>query len=168
MTGITVAASMLTGVLAGCEGSSDYGCTARDKQLVTILARTSILEARPPSAASTDKYSTCDPEDGYAIAGQRYRTDLKRQDILTFYSEAATADGWRPDESEPLLTGPPPAGLVTTASTTCFTKEIDETTAYLSVSFPSDHNIAGVPELQAPPDVYRVEVTGSHDSFAGC
>jgi hypothetical protein len=169
MMGVTVAAVMLTGLLAGCAGSSSFdGCTARDEQLETVLAKTPILEAHPPSAASTDKYSECDLEDGYASAGQRYRTDMERQDILTFYSKAATADGWRPDESEPLLTGPPPAGLVTTASAACFTKEIDGTSAYLSVSFPSDLNIAGVPELQAPPDVYSVEVTGSHDRFAWC
>jgi hypothetical protein len=170
-TGVAVAAVMLTGVLAGCADLSAFGgCTARDEHLATILARTSVLEAHPPSAASTEKYSHCDTDDGFAVAGQRYRTDLDRQDILTFYGKAAAADGWRPGESEaPLLTGPPPsANLVTTASAGCFTKEIDGTTAYLSVWFPSDVNVAGEAELRAPGDVYGVEFTGSHDGSAWC
>ncbi|GAA2706564.1 hypothetical protein [Actinoplanes palleronii] len=60
----------------------------------------------------------------------------------------------------------PSGGLVVSSAAGCFHKEINDTTAYLSVSFPSDLNVAG--EIQEPGNEYRIEVTGSHDGDAWC
>jgi hypothetical protein len=171
-TGVALAAVMLAGALTGCDlNLPAYGCTDRDEGLATILAGLSILSAPPPTATASDEmYSGCDSDDRFAYAGQEYRSDLDRQSVLVFYSQSATGDGWRTAETEgPLLTGPAPSqGLVTTAGVSCFNKEVDGIVVKLSVSFPSDLNIPGEPELQLPEDAFNVEVTGSHHGDRWC
>ncbi|RZU51303.1 hypothetical protein EV385_3117 [Krasilnikovia cinnamomea] len=85
---------------------------------------------------------------------------------MAFYGAAAVADGWRTDGENP--TPVPSTGLVVSGSAGCFHKEINGTTAYLSVWFPSDFNAPQNPEPPEPTDEYGIEVTGSHDGDAWC
>lgn len=113
-----------------------------------------------------ERESGCDTDDGFAYASQLYRTEMGREGIMSFYRAAATADGWRADGENP--TPVPSTDLVVSGAAGCFHKEIDGTTAYLSVWFPSDFNVPDDPGLQEPQGVYGIDVTGSHDGDAWC
>ncbi|UQU66864.1 hypothetical protein COUCH_11590 [Couchioplanes caeruleus] len=140
------------------------GCSNRDERLATVLAGLPIMSAHPDAATPKDRYSGCDTDDGFAYAGQRYQTGLSREDVMSFYRAAAAADGWHPEGGNP--TPVPSAGLVVSAAAACFVKEVDGTTAYLIVNFPSDLNIPGV--IEEAEDLYGIDLTGSHDGDAWC
>lgn len=122
------------------------------------------MSAHPGPATPTDQYSGCDGDDGFAFAEQQYQTEVDRESIMSFYRAAAAADGWQADGENP--TPVPSAGLVVSAAVGCFLREIDGTTAHLSVWFPRDLNVPG--EAQEPEDVYGINVTASHDGDAWC
>lgn len=140
------------------------GCSDSDERLAVILADLPIMSAHPDAATPKDRYSGCDTDDGFAYARQRYQTGLDRESIMSFYRTATVADGWHADGENP--TPVPSAGLVVSASAACFHKEIDGTTAYLSLNFPSDLNVPG--GIQEPKDLYGIDLSGSHDDVAWC
>lgn len=164
--GLAVMGALAVGTSSGCSGllSSLGGCSARDGRFAATLADLPIMSLHPGAATPKDRYSGCDTDDGFAYAGQRYQTELDRESIMSFYRAAATADGWLADGENP--TPVPSAGLVVSAAAGCFHKEIDGTTAHLSVWFPSDLDVPG--EIQEPKDVFGVDLTGSHDGDAWC
>jgi hypothetical protein len=155
----------MLGTSSACSGLSLFGgCSDRDERLAVILSELPILSQHPDPATPKDAHSGCDTDDGFAYAGQRYQTDLDRKKIMSFYRAATAADGWRADGENP---NPVPSdGLVISAAVSCFSKQVDGTTANLSLSFPSDLNIPG--EIEEPEDVYNIELTGSHDGAAWC
>jgi hypothetical protein len=159
---------LVVGLLSGCTGvlSSLGGCSDRDERFVATLKDLSILMTHPDGATPKGRDQGCDTDDGFAHAGQRYQTDMGREGIMSFYRAAAVADGWQVDGENP--TPVPSNGLVLSGAAGCFHKEVDGTTAYLAVWFPSDFNVPGAPELQEPKDVYGIDVTGSHDGNAWC
>ncbi|GAB2604706.1 hypothetical protein Aab01nite_78440 [Paractinoplanes abujensis] len=151
------------GSLTGC-GVLDYGCSQRDRNFSVTLDDAAILTVHPAQAEEIGAGSGCDDDDGFAHASRDYRSPLSRDEIITFHREAAAADGWQWQGD-----GSPRAGdgLIVSAAATCLTKEIDGTTVYLSVWFPSDFN--GLPGQQPEPeDVYGLTLTGSHDGGAWC
>lgn len=159
--------------LAGClHVASPLGsCTDRDVRLASTLGELPVLQAHPDGTVLTDNYSGCDTDDGFPYAGRQYRPGLDRQAIHTFYATAAAKDGWQfHSENHP----PAPGTLVVTGPGVCYTKQVDGTTAYLKVWYPSDLNPLdpaepqASTELQAPVDLYGVEVTAAHDGEAGC
>ena len=162
---------VLTGLLvvsssAGCTNllSSLGGCSDRDERFSATLADLSILAAHPDAATQISSSSGCDTDDGFASAGRQYQAETPREDVVSFYRAAATADGWHAGVEAP--TPVPSTGLVVAGAAACFDKEIDGTTAYLKVWFPSDFNAPGEP--QEPTGVYGIDVTGSHDGSAWC
>ena len=116
----------------GCgSGASVFGtCSDRDRQLATVLGRLAVIDAHPDGAVSITRYADCDNDDGFAYAGQQFRTSLNRSQILAFYRTAANNDAWHFDGDNP---PPPTDGLAVTAAATCYTKQIDGTTAYLKI-----------------------------------
>jgi hypothetical protein len=166
--GVVATGTLVVGTSSGCIGllSSLSGCSDRDERFAAVLDDFPILKAHPDGATPIDSQSGCDTDDGFAYAVRRYRSELAREGIMSFYRAAATADGWLADGEDP--TPVPSAGLVVSGAAGCFRKEIDGTTAYLSVWFPSDFNIASEPEYQKPEDTYGIDVTGSHDGDAWC
>lgn len=137
-----------------------YGCTGKDEKLAPALASLSILDAHPSRTRPRDeRYSGCDEDDGFAYAGQYYRLTTPRADVVTFYRQAATEDGWRLESGNP-SPSPPPGSLAVDISALCFEKPVAGTTAHLAVWFPSD--------LGDSADDYGLEVTASHDGTAWC
>jgi hypothetical protein len=165
---LAVAAAWVAVSSSGCSGSFPvlYGCTDRDEQYATTLAKLPIVAAHPDAAVLIDSSQGCDMDDGFAYAYREYRSDLAREDIVSFYRTAVTADGWTFDRENPSPV--PTDGLVISAAVACFSKEIDGATAYLAVAFPSDLNVPGDPHQQAPDNTFVVDVTGSHDGAAWC
>ncbi|GIM98288.1 hypothetical protein Ato02nite_100810 [Paractinoplanes toevensis] len=129
-----------------------------------MLADLPIMSAHPDAATPRDRYSGCDTDDGFAYAEQRYQSELDRETIMSFYRATAAADRWHADGKNPAPV--PSAGLVVSGAVGCFHKEIDGTTVYFGVFFPSDLNVPG--EIQEPNDLYGIELTGSHDGGAWC
>lgn len=175
MATVSVIAVMLVGcsvILAGCVFLADtfLGCTDRDERLAGDLAKLAILDQRPPDAVPVEeRYSGCDTDDGFAYAGQRYRSDLKHDQIIAFYQQAVPRDGWALSAKNP---PPRTDGLVVTSARLCFDKDINGITAHLSLSFPSDLNLpadaAGLPPSPSPHDVFGLDLTASHDGSAWC
>ncbi|MFI1992087.1 hypothetical protein [Actinoplanes sp. NPDC020271] len=163
---LTVIGALVVGTSMGCSGPATAlgGCSARDERFAVVLVDLPIMSVHPDAATTKDRYSGCDSDDGFAYAGQRYQTELDREAVMSFYRAAAAADGWQADGENP--TPVPSADLVVSAAAGCFRKDIDGTTAYLNVWYPSDLNIPG--EVQEPADVYGIEVTGSYDGDAWC
>ncbi|MBL7261126.1 hypothetical protein [Paractinoplanes lichenicola] len=151
------------GSLAGC-GVLDYGCSQRDRNFSVTLDDSAILTVHPAQAQEISAGSGCDDDDGFAHAGREFRSTLTRDEIIKFHRDAATADGWQwQGDGTPI----PSDGLAVSAAATCLTKEIDGTTVYLSVWFPSDFN--GLPDQKPEPeDVYGLSLRGSHDGAAWC
>ncbi|MEU4423894.1 hypothetical protein AB0F81_24960 [Actinoplanes sp. NPDC024001] len=150
-------AVLTVAALSGC-GLTElitYGCSDRDREFAGTLAGLPVLAAHPDGATEVGAGSGCDDDDGFAHAGRNYRSDLDRAAIQDFYRAAAEKDGWAA------------GGERTDAATSCFTREIDGTTAYLSIWYPSDFN--DTPGLgDAPEDEYGLNVTASHDGDAWC
>jgi hypothetical protein len=165
---VSAMGSLVVGLLGGCNGvlSSLGGCSERDERFVATLANLPILSAHPDGVTPKGRDQGCDTDDGFAHAGQRYQTEMGREGIMSFYRAAAAADGWQAGGENP--TPVPSSGLIVSGAAGCYHKEVEGTTAYLAVWFPSDFNVSGVPELQEPKDVYGIEVTGSHDGDAWC
>ncbi|HET6478834.1 MAG TPA: hypothetical protein VFG35_02155 [Actinoplanes sp.] len=152
--------------LQGCtwQGIS-YGCSDRDSAFSSTLADLAILAEHPADAESAEAYAGCDPDDGFAYAGRTYRVSFARSGILAFYRHTAVADGWHLDGENP---PPPTAGLVVSGSASCYSKQVEGTTAYLAVWFPDDLLVPGAPAPATPYATFGVEVTASHDSGAWC
>ncbi|MER6130745.1 hypothetical protein [Streptomyces sp. NPDC001815] len=148
-----------TGVWALSSGLL-YGCTEADEELAPTLASSSVLDAHPSRTRPQDeRYSGCDEDDGFAYAGQSYRFTTSRADVLTFYRQAATEDGWRLESANP-SPSPAPGDLAVDISALCFEKSVAGTTAHLAVWFPSD--------LGDSSGDYGLEITASHDGTAWC
>lgn len=159
-------AVLVLGTLTGCglEEIVTYGCSDRDVRFATALRQLPILAVHPDDAQVVDEGSGCDDDDGFAHAGRTYRSALTRDGVLAFYRTAAERDGWRFSGGN---SATPSTGLMVSAAASCFTREVDGTTAYLSVWFPSDFNgLEG--ERDAPADEYGLNVTASHDGAAWC
>ncbi|AMW12863.1 hypothetical protein A4E84_27270 [Streptomyces qaidamensis] len=154
-----IATIAATGVWALSSGLL-HGCTKADEELAPTLASSSIFDAHPSQTQPQDeRYSGCDEDDGFAYAGQSYRFTTSRADVLTFYRQAATEDGWRLKSTNP-SPSPAPDSLAVDISALCFEKPVAGTTAHLAVWFPGD--------LGDSPDNYGLEVTASHDGTAWC
>ncbi|MFG2839010.1 hypothetical protein ACGFYE_28870 [Streptomyces zaomyceticus] len=154
--GVAVVAA--TGVWALSGGL--YGCTDADQELAPVLASLSLLDTHPSTTqARDDRYSGCDEDDGFAYAGQHYRYTTPRADVLSFYSRAAAADGWRLTSADP-SPAPAPGSLAVDTSALCFEKPVAGTTAHLSVWFPGD--------LDGSAGTYGLDVTASRDGSAWC
>jgi hypothetical protein len=150
--GIAIIAA--TGVRALSGGL--YGCTRADEELAPTLASSSILDAHPSQTQSQEeRYSECDPDGRSAYAGQSYRFTTSRADVLAFYRQTATEDGWRLKSANP-SPSPAPGGI----SVLCFEKPVAGTIAHLAVRFPGD--------LGDTPGDYGLDVSASHDDTAGC
>jgi hypothetical protein len=171
LAGLTTVTSF--GALPACDAVvPDYGCSDRDIKFAPTLQKLAIFQSHPDRIVELDSYSGCDPDDGFAYAGKKYRAALGRDEVIDFYRVVATKDDWRFDSSNA-----PPAtdrALPTSAGGTCYSKTVDGTTAYLRIWFPGDlGDTAGGP-LPSPAvgasaqSVYGVEVTASHDHEAWC
>ncbi|WP_328467442.1 hypothetical protein OHA21_49050 [Actinoplanes sp. NBC_00393] len=163
---LLVMAVVTAASLTACGSGSVFGggCSHRDRAFAGDLNELAILGVHPDGAEGVGEGFGCDEDDGFAHAGRSYRSRLDRPGVQTFYRTAAEQDGWTWSGDGP---GVPSTGLVVSAARSCFTKEVDGTTAYLAVWFPSDFNdTPGVPD--APADEYGLEVTASHDGAAWC
>ncbi|MBM2614502.1 hypothetical protein JIG36_02885 [Actinoplanes sp. LDG1-06] len=163
---LALVGALAAGSLSGCGVGSllDYGCSDRDVRLGPVLAQEPVLAEQPDGAIRLGDFSGCDDDDGFAYAGRSYRSDLSRDEVLTFYRAAAEKHGWTwAGDGTPV----PSTGLVISAAQACFTKVIDDADAHLSVWFPADFN--GVPgEPDAPADEYGLDLRASHDGAAWC
>ncbi|MFI5528966.1 hypothetical protein ACIA8O_10495 [Kitasatospora sp. NPDC051853] len=131
-----------------------YGCTSRDEELADELRTFAILDVRRPDARQSGRrYSDCDEDDGFAVAGQYYEHTGTREELLAFYRAAAAKDGWQPDGDG-------------RGDGLCFSKPYGTVTAHLGVWFPSSYDIAGEPPANVME--YGLEVTASHDGAAWC
>ncbi|WP_157181071.1 hypothetical protein [Actinopolymorpha alba] len=156
----TIGLGVLAGLLstAGCSPFLGYGCTDRDEEFAATLDELDILNVRPPGATLRDSYSGCDDDDGFAVAGRTYRPEGTPEEVVAFYRRVAPDDGWtlKSASDSPV----PEDGLVISGVRLCFTKAIDGTTGYLTVSFLSDFG-------EKSRD-FHLEVTGAHDGDAWC
>lgn len=163
---VAATAVLALGTLTGCglEEIVAYGCSDRDRGFAVELRQLPILAVHPDDARLVDETSGCDDDDGFAHAGRIYRSALTRTQVVAFYRTAAERDGWQ-WAGDPVPA--PSAGLLVSAARSCLTREVDGTTAHLSVWFPSDFNgLEGEPD--APADEYGLEITASHDGDAWC
>jgi hypothetical protein len=149
-------------VLAGVTGCSVLadtpGCSDRDERLASRLNDVPELQLHPPGTTLHDHYSGCDQDDGFAHAGRTYRPIEDIDATTAYYRDAATTAGWKLQRVDDAPV--PPDGLVISGARLCFTRTIEGTTSYLAVWFPSDFG-------DKSPDV-GVELTASHDGYAGC
>jgi hypothetical protein len=149
-----------------------YGCSDRDEKFASALPKLDIFQAHPNHVVELESYSGCDADDGFAYAGTKYLVPLNRNELLDFYRVAAKEDDWRfdGDRASPAVDH----ALVTSAGGSCYSKEIDGTTAYLRVWFPGDLGdtaAAAAPSAAtgtSSQSVYGVEITASHDGEAWC
>lgn len=100
-----------------------YGCGEAEHRLARTMARETVLAAAPARGAErVDAYEGCDDDDLFVWAGRTYRYGGPAEAALRRYREAAEADGWR---RRAAVAGEPVS--------VCLTKELDGTTAYLTV-----------------------------------
>ncbi|MBQ0829379.1 hypothetical protein J5Y05_23220 [Streptomyces sp. RG38] len=78
-----------------------------------------MLGTAPEGARPQGRYRGCDDDDRRVVAGAGHRYGGSAEQVLRYYDEAAPAAGWRGTE----VPG-------------CFAKEVDGTTAYLTVEGP--------------------------------
>lgn len=160
---IVFAVVLTTGLLVGgawwALSGGLYGCTPRDERFAVRLSELDVLDVRPPGATpQDDRYQGCDEDDGFAYAGQSYLPAGDPASVVRFYRDEFTGLGWRlrSQDDDPV----PEHGLVSSGARLCLTREIEGTTAYLTVWFPADFGEAA--------RQYGVEVTASHDGGAWC
>src|SRR4051794_3948515 len=149
-----------------------FGCTDRDEKFAPTLQKLSIFKAYPNHGIELDTYLGCDSDDGSAYAGQYYLVPLGRNAVLDFYRGAAKKEGWRFESDYPSPAAD--QAQVTSARTSCYSKAIDGTTAYLRIWFPGDLGDTKGAPVPSPAtgtssqSVYGVEVRASHDQEASC
>ncbi len=143
----TALGALTAGLSSGCAALHSPSCS----DLATALAKLPILAQHPDRAVDFHHESGCDPDDGFSYADQQYRTELTRDDIMSFYRAAADADGWLTDAENPTPTS-------SNSVAQNFRKDVKSTRAHLIVWFPGDVNVPGDP---APKDVYGLDITGS-------
>jgi len=138
-----------------------FGCSDRDVKFAPTLKQLSIFEAHPDHVVELNSYSGCDPDDGAAYIDQFYLAPLGRAEVLDFYRVAAEKEDWRFDTDSG-------------ARSSCYSKAVDGTTAYLRIWFPGDLGDAKGAPVPSPAvgassqSVYEVEVRASHDGEASC
>ncbi|MER6911311.1 hypothetical protein ABT354_06535 [Streptomyces sp. NPDC000594] len=93
-----------------------YGCGDREDDLGKVLAAEKVLESVPPGATRPNSFRECDDDDLVVGAGTEYRYDGKVADALAHFRKAAPDLGWKRAGGE-----------------SCYTKQLDGTTAYLDV-----------------------------------
>ncbi|MFI6921292.1 hypothetical protein ACIBIZ_15155 [Nonomuraea spiralis] len=130
IVGLAVTALLLGGLgymtlrtFSGPEGTSE------EEDLIPLLAAQRILTAYPQKAVAHDGYSGCFQDDPFPYAGRFYEFPGPKEEYTTFYETAAKTDGWRP-----VITEEP-------STNTCYTKKIEEATAFLLVE---GHHVDGV------------------------
>ncbi|NUW42152.1 hypothetical protein [Nonomuraea rhodomycinica] len=90
-----------------------YGCGSKEDRLTETLVAQEVLERRPAGVEPLGQRGTsCDDDDLWVNVEQVYRLPPARVDVLGFYREVATGDGWRPGEQAGPAEG-------------CYTKVID-------------------------------------------
>ncbi|WP_347589855.1 hypothetical protein [Acrocarpospora sp. B8E8] len=125
-------------------------CSSENMEIAPGLASYEIFDVHPEGASSSGGASVeCDEDDDYVYAGKSYKTSDGNADILSYYKDAAQADGWRPMVSN--APSPPPGG----SNSLCFSKPMGDTAAYFSVHLDG--------EVGAQTRSYWLMVAAAHD-----
>lgn len=157
VVGVFVIAALLSAAAWLSRSIFGGGCSSRDALFPSTLEKDPVLELHPDGAEIRGRYSGCDPDDGFAFAGRRYLPAGDPSGVVAFYRNAAPGAGWTLRSEDP---SPVQPGKLVTSSRLCFTKTIEGTSGYLSLSFPSDFGDNS--------REYSLELTASHDGTASC
>ncbi|WP_329082261.1 MULTISPECIES: hypothetical protein [unclassified Streptosporangium] len=123
-------------------------CTAEDDRLAASLATLDILDAHPVNATPQgERGSGCYDDGRIVTVSQFYRFSGPVADVLSFYRDAATMDGWKP----------PREGDGERVS--CFVKSIDGRDVGFSAWVVEEDGRYG--------DEYQVDVTSSMTGSGG-
>lgn len=126
--------------------ASTDGCTAEDDRLIASLGKLDILDAHPAHAKPQGgRGSGCDSVYRTVTVSQAYRPSGQVAEMLSFYQDAATVDGWKPSPKDE-------GGVVN-----CFVKSVDGRDVHLSVLF-----------LETEDDDYEVNVSSSVSGRSRC
>lgn len=127
--------------------SSDFGCDSRDAALAPRLAELPAMRMRPPRTEFAQAPSSdCDVDTGYATADRSFESKSGPADVLAYYRKELPAAGWtavpesRDDQDDDCeefddcgeYDGGGPEGV------TCFSRQVNGATAFLSVYFPEE------------------------------
>ncbi|MFI5672547.1 hypothetical protein [Streptomyces sp. NPDC051704] len=170
-TALILSASLVTalaGGLAGCSLVSPYASCEGSEPRLKEMASLTILDAKPPQATPpaghTEVETACDDDssgDAWLSAERLYSAPGSKAEILGYYTRAATADGWKPEENtSPQRVPAEVAGL-------CFSKGGEGGAMTLTVTFPTGDKYLPVPDFGAGTGVgilVGAEIDGSPTS----
>ncbi|MFF4850581.1 hypothetical protein [Streptomyces sp. NPDC001194] len=152
-TALLLSASLVTALaagLAGCSLVDPYATCEGSEPRLREMASLTILDAKPPRATPpaghTEVGTACDDDssgDAWLSAERLYSASESKAEILGYYTEAATADGWKLEEDTA------PQRVPAEVRGICFSKGGDGSAMTLTVTFPTGDEYSPAPDFGA-------------------